>query len=376
MVDVWSFVVPCVDEADEFTSVELWLVLTLLDTLWSPEELTLTPGLTFAPTLRSVLLMPTFASTPTFGFTFSVGFIENVPVESAVLDDVELPGCAALVVEDCVPEVLCEVEADELRSVDVWLVDTPLVTDWSPELPTLTPGLTLAPTLRSLLLMFTFAPTPTFGFTLVLLVDEAEGAFVPLPEVVAALGELEPERGDVDVGAVVLLTEELDERAPGCVAGEVDDARPASSELDEVEEPVAEPLTLPEVLPAALLFAPLVLPVVAEPEVVPEVLPEAWVSGVQSMCTGLEERSFAIPVDLSASLPAFGWLSSLQSGLAAVVPAVPVAADLAFEFALDLASARWDVAVLSVVAPVELLLDVCAKAGAAPSSAAMARVLK
>ena len=38
-------------------------------------------------------------------------------------------------------------------------------------------------------------------------------------------------------------------------------------------------------------------------------------SGRQSMCTALAERSMALPVDRSASLPAFGWLSSLQRGV-------------------------------------------------------------
>ena len=53
---------------------------------------------------------------------------------------------------------------------------------------------------------------------------------------------------------------------------------------------------------------------------------------MQSWCTGLDECSFALPVSLFASLPAFGW-SSLHSGLAAVV----VAAGLAFAVVLVLA---------------------------------------
>lgn len=65
---------------------------------------------------------------------------------------------------------------------------------------------------------------------------------------------------------------------------------------------------------------PAVEPVVLEgdAEVAPDVLaeglapleedvPELAVSGAQSSCTGLAECSFASPVDLSASLPAFGW---------------------------------------------------------------------
>jgi len=50
-------------------SVEVWLALTPLETLWSPLEPTLTPGLMLAPALMSVLLMPTLASTPTLGLT-------------------------------------------------------------------------------------------------------------------------------------------------------------------------------------------------------------------------------------------------------------------------------------------------------------------
>ena len=56
----------------------------------------------------------------------------------------------------------------ELMSVDCWVADTPLDTLWSP-VPTLTPGLMLAPALMSVLLMPTFASTPTFGLTLTVL---------------------------------------------------------------------------------------------------------------------------------------------------------------------------------------------------------------
>jgi hypothetical protein len=349
VVDVWSLVVPWVVDDDEFTSVEVWLVETLLETDWSPLEFTLTPGLILAPTLRSVLLMPTLASTPTFGFTLSVGFIENVPVESAVFDEAD----GVAVVDDCVPEVLCAVEADELRSVDDWLVETLLETDWPPLEFTLTPGLTFAPTLRSLLLMFTFAPTPTFGFTLVVLVLEADGALVVLADGCAL--DVEPE---VDGVALVLLPfTVLALGAPGCVAGcDEDDGEAIDEELVEPEA---------------------VEPEAVEPEVVePEpVEPEAVLSGMQSMWTGLEERSFAIPVSLSASLPALGWFSSLHRGFEAVLPlaaVVPVAAD--FDFALSAFSVVADLASAEPVAL--LLLEVWAKAGAAPSSAAMARVLR
>jgi hypothetical protein len=56
------------------------------------------------------------------------------------------------------------------------------------------------------------------------------------------------------------------------------------------------------VLPTAPFRAPLVV--------------DAEVASSQSMCTGLEECSFAAPVSLSASLPAFGFLNELQSGFA------------------------------------------------------------
>jgi hypothetical protein len=59
--------------------------------------------------------------------------------------------------------------------------------------------------------------------------------------------------------------------------------------------------------------------------VVPLVTPDvvlAWLSGMQSWWTGLEECSFAFPVSLFASLPAFGLFSELQRGLVAVLAVV------------------------------------------------------
>jgi hypothetical protein len=44
-------------------------------------------------------------------------------------------------------------------------------------------------------------------------------------------------------------------------------------------------------------------------------LAEDVASGTQSMCTGLDERSFAMPVLLSACLPALGWPRVLHRGL-------------------------------------------------------------
>lgn len=64
-----------------------------------------------------------------------------------------------------------------------------------------------------------------------------------------------------------------------------------------------------DIEPVVALEPPLTEPVVAE---------EAALSGMQSMCTGLWECSFAWPVLLSASFPAFGWPSVLQSGLTLV----------------------------------------------------------
>ena len=53
---------------------------------------------------------------------------------------------------------------DGLVVVALWFAETLLEVFWSPE-PALMPGLTFAPAFTSLLLMPTFAPTPTFGFT-------------------------------------------------------------------------------------------------------------------------------------------------------------------------------------------------------------------
>jgi hypothetical protein len=80
-----------------------------------------------------------------------------------------------------------------------------------------------------------------------------------------------------------------------------------------------------------------------EPMTEPDV--EASLSGMQSMWTGLDECSFALPVSLPASLPAFGLFRLLQSGL-----------------------------VDAVVLPVAALLVVCASTGAALSTAAAMRL--
>src|SRR5438552_10625843 len=53
---------------------------------------------------------------------------------------------------------------DGLVVVALWFADTPLDVFWSP-VPMFTPGLMFAPALTSVLLMPTFASTPTLGFT-------------------------------------------------------------------------------------------------------------------------------------------------------------------------------------------------------------------
>src|SRR5438105_14810758 len=76
-------------------------------------------------------------------------------------------------------------------SVDCWFACTELLVVWPLEAPgwvlTPTPGLMFAPALTSLFAMPTFAPTPTFGFTLV---EDPEplpvppALALPLPDVV------------------------------------------------------------------------------------------------------------------------------------------------------------------------------------------------
>ena len=100
-------------------------------------------------------------------------------------------------------------------------------------------------------------------------------------------------------------------------------------------EPVLDGLAV--ALPFALVLAPCDALALVDGD------DAALESGMQSWCTGLDECSAALPVDLLASLPAFLLLSSLQSG---------------FEADCD----------------VDMLFF--ANAGAAASIAAMARVLR
>jgi hypothetical protein len=77
---------------------------------------------------------------------------------------------------------------DGLVVVALWFADTPLDVFWSP-VPMFTPGLMLAPALTSVLLMPTFASTPTLGFTF----TPPEGEVLLEPPV--ADGEDEPPAG-------------------------------------------------------------------------------------------------------------------------------------------------------------------------------------
>ena len=111
--------------------------------------------------------------------------LEEVPPEALDWSDVE-----ELVLPDVLP--LAEVEPDALPEPDDWLVCAPwfivedglvVVALWLavapleeltlPE-PMFTSGLTFAPAFTSVLLMPTFASTPTLGLTLVLLDVEGE----------------------------------------------------------------------------------------------------------------------------------------------------------------------------------------------------------
>src|SRR3954470_6743091 len=84
---------------------------------------------------------------------------------------------------------------DGLVVVALWFADTPLDVFWSP-VPMFTPGLMLAPALTSVLLMPTFASTPTLGFTF----TPPEGEVLPEPDdwLVCALWSM------VDDGLVVV----------------------------------------------------------------------------------------------------------------------------------------------------------------------------
>src|SRR5438270_11931215 len=102
---------------------------------------------------------------------------------------------AALVLPEALPEpedwLVCApwfIVEDGLVVVALWLAEVLLETFWSP-VPTFTPGLILALALTSVLLMPTFASTPTFGLTFtppegaVLVLDVVRGGVVWLASV-------------------------------------------------------------------------------------------------------------------------------------------------------------------------------------------------
>lgn len=111
-----------------------------------------------------------------------------------------------LEVDDWSVVALCVVVELGLVMVDCWLALAPLVTVWSP-LPTFTPGLMFAPAFTDELLTPTLASTPTFGFTLSVLLLDEEGDVVLLKlDGVVVLLALPEADGDV----VLVLDEALE----------------------------------------------------------------------------------------------------------------------------------------------------------------------
>jgi len=194
-------------------------------------------------------------------------------------------------------------------------------------------------------------PVFCFCFTVVSALEDCEAEPVAdwLPVVVVELVSIDcvPEvllASTLDdwLPVVVALSIVSDERPRRSMFGLNVDVEPVTDELTSVEAPdwlavveELEPETegLAVAVPVALVFAFAAC----------EALVEDVDSGTQSLCTALLECSAALPVVLLASLPAFLLPSSPQVGVEAV-------------------------ALLDVV--------VCAKAGAAPRIAAMARVLR
>lgn len=140
---------------------------------------------------------------------------------------------------------------------------------------------------------------------------------------------------------VVLLSIVRLERPRRSMVGLNVEVEPVTDELTSVDEPVTllllvdvEPETdglavaVPEALLPVLDPVEAAAPVPAAPVVAAPVVDDAPAceSGMQSMWTALADFSFALPVALSASLPACGWPSSLQSGFELVVVAVVLCA--------------------------------------------------
>jgi len=225
----------------------------------------------------------------------------------------------------------------------------------------------------------------------VLAVVELDELWLPVVELV----ELESDWSPVDVVLSMLSVERPRRSIDGL---NVEDEPERSFVLLEVE-PVTEELVLElePVLPALdavddvvgefideapepdgvddVPLRPLVDPTVAEDAFAPG--EAAAESGMQSMCTGLEECSLARPVFLSASLPAFGLFSVLHNGLEAVA----VEPELVAVFAAEFAAWRCEpcalvpVLVLEGDFACEVLLVVAASAGV-DSTAATARTLR
>jgi hypothetical protein len=149
-------------------------------------------------------------------------------------------------------------------------------------------------------------------------------------------------------------------------AFELSELEPEMEDCDEDEDPVMVAL-VPAAAEAALAeFVPAAL--------VPAV--EAWLSGMQSWWTALAEFSLALPVALSASFPACGLPSWLQSGLeaadVALVPLATVLVPFAAEL-VPLAAALVLLVDFDVVSLIALLV-VSASAGVAARTAAAIRL--
>jgi hypothetical protein len=192
---------------------------------------------------------------------------------------------------------------------------------------------------------------PLADWSPVVVVDEVSADWLPVEDVAFTVEDWSPV-----VFALSIVRLERPRRSMFGVKVEVD---PVTDEFASVEEPAMlllvvelEPVTegLAVALPLALVSESALSDELLEPNALPldEAADDGAVddvaaveSSMQSWCTALAEWSFAWPVDLSASLPAFGWLSSLHFGVLA-----------------------------------EVVDDVCANAGAAPIRAETTRVVR
>ena len=152
----------------------------------------------------------------------------------------------------------------------------------------------------------------------VVLVDELLDVWLPVVAEVLLDSDWSP--------VVVLFSIVRLERPRRSMSGWKVDVEPVTEFCEFAVEPVTDEVEDDEEPESDGGFT-VTLPVEGEMDgcdVVPLVTPEdvAWLSGMQSVWTGLDECSFAVPVSLPASLPAFGWCSELQRGFVAVVPVV------------------------------------------------------